>query len=299
MGQGHPQIWGHRGPRRNGAGVSANWDHRAPRRFGARTSAAFGPPMLPPLRGKGLRHFGITEAPAAMERGPPLLWDHRGAPAMAQEPLLPWGHWAPRLCGARISAALAAPMLPRLWGKARRFGITQAPATWVRGPRWLWDHRGPHRGRAGECATLGPPRPRCFRGEDLRRFGCGGLRRFWITEVAAALGQGLPPLWDHRGPGRFGARASTPLGPPGPPPLWDHRGLRCFGKRDPTHKTIFNMGDIKTSSWCLQTPSVLVFQWPSRGPLISQGEGLRQQMLTFARGAGGGREGRGGCKRRI
>ena len=87
--------------------------------------------------------------------------------------------------GEEASFALGPPRPPPHGrGGLLRFGITQAPAAWVRGPPSFWDHRGPH------------------------RMGGGGLLRFGTTKAPTAWAMGPPSLWDHRGPHRMGVGAS-------------------------------------------------------------------------------------------
>ena len=81
--------------------------------------------------------------------------------------------------GERASLALGPPRPPtHLRGGILRFGTTEAPTAWVRGPRALRDDRGPHRMGEGASFALGPPGP--------PPHGLGGLLRFGITESPAA-----------------------------------------------------------------------------------------------------------------
>ena len=63
-------------------------------------------------------------------------------------------------------------------GDLIRFGITEAPTAWARGPPSLVDHRGPRRMGDGASFAWGSLRPPTH--------GRDGLLRFGITEAPAA-----------------------------------------------------------------------------------------------------------------
>ena len=196
-----------------------------------------GPARPLPLWGGVLCHFGTTEYPATLLRGPPQLLKHLGA------------------CRVRLgaSATVGPPRPLPLWCRGLRcFGTTKPLHLWYRGIRglgttrppaalgWgsvpLWDHRGPQYFGTGGSVAMGIPR--------LPPVWCGGLRPFGTTELASALllGSSLvwdhqgPTsfaqrpmwIWDHRGPRRVPARVTATFGPWRPLPLWCY-GLRGFG----------------------------------------------------------------------
>ena len=74
-------------------------------------------------------------------------------------------------------------------GDLLRFGTTEAPTPWARGPPSLWDQRDPRLGE-GTSFDLRPPGP--------PRHGRGGLFRCGTTEAPVAWVRGPPPHW--RGP---------------------------------------------------------------------------------------------------
>ena len=130
--------------------------------------------------------------------------------------------------GEGASFALGPPRPPPHGrGHLLRFGTTEAPIGWARGPPSLWDHQGPHRMGEGASFALGPPRPPPHGRGGLLRFGTteapprhgrGGLLNFGTTEAPAAWAKGSPSLWDHQGPHHVGEGASFFLGPLSPPP---------------------------------------------------------------------------------
>ena len=99
-------------------------------------------------------------------------------------------HWTRAFKGTHtLLSAVCMSLPPRPpphgQGGLLRFGTTEAPAAWARGPPSLWDHRGP-----------------CHMGE-------GASSVFGTTEAPAAWARGPPPLWDHRGTRRVSAGASS------------------------------------------------------------------------------------------
>ena len=79
--------------------------------------------------------------------------------------------------------------LPHGRGGLLRFGTTEVPTAWARGPPSFLDHRGPRRMGEGASFALGPPRPpAAWR---------GGLLRLGTTEAPSAWAWGPPSLWDH------------------------------------------------------------------------------------------------------
>ena len=70
-----------------------------------------------------------------------------------------------------------------------RFGITEAPTAWARGPPSLGNHRGPHRMGVGPYFARGSPRP--------PPHGRVGLLGSGITEAPTAWARGPPSLRDY------------------------------------------------------------------------------------------------------
>ena len=70
-----------------------------------------------------------------------------------------------------------------------RFGTTEAPATWAKGPPPHWDYRGPCRMGEGASSAFGLPRP--------VPHGRGDLLSFGTNEAPAAWARGLFPPLDH------------------------------------------------------------------------------------------------------
>ena len=86
---------------------------------------------MPPPHGRGgLLRFGTTEAPAAWDKGPPSLWDHRGPRRMGEGASFALGPRDPRCLGEGASFALGPPRPPQHGrGGILPFGTTEAPAT--------------------------------------------------------------------------------------------------------------------------------------------------------------------------
>ena len=79
---------------------------------------------------------------------------------------------------AAFFALGSARPLPRGRGGPLRFGTTEAPSAWARGPPSLGDHGGPRRMDEEAPLAWGSPRPPLH--------GRGGLLRFGTTEAPTA-----------------------------------------------------------------------------------------------------------------
>ena len=95
--------------------------------------------------------------------------------------------------GEGASSALA-PRSPPPHGRGGllRFGTTEAPTAWARGPSPLQDHGAPRRMGEGASSVLRPPRP--------PPHGCGGLVRLGTTEGPAAWARGPPQFGTTEAP---------------------------------------------------------------------------------------------------
>ena len=83
------------------------------------------------------------------------------------------------------------PMRPPLQGRGGvlRFGVTEAPTSWARGPPSLWDPRGPHRMGEGASFALARTRP--------PPHGRWGLSYLGTIKAPAAWARWPPSFWDH------------------------------------------------------------------------------------------------------
>ena len=161
---GHSPLWASLRPLpHGGVGLLCFGITDTPVQIGAGASFGLGPPRPPPHWCAGLRRFGTTEAPVALARGTPSLWGHRGTRCICTGASFVLA--SPRLppVGAGASFGLGPQVIAAHWYRGLyRFGTTEAPVALARGPRSLWDHRGPcHVGAGAFCALRSsrPPRP--------------------------------------------------------------------------------------------------------------------------------------------